>query len=216
MKQPCLLLFFLSGLSVQTVSATPMQESIVSQSATVIMLGTRCSGVALSRRVVIYAGHCGDEFHSVQIGTHQVELPVAYCRVHRESRILAGTDMGYCLLASPLSISPPRIGFLEGDQRADFFGAGSTLGGLGAIRRFAGTVSRVPGKRYLRAKIPAFGMCPGDSGGPVLVAGALVGLASSSHREHSCNFVETGEVNAYVTPIEEVLLWIAQDARMDE
>lgn len=214
----CLLLAVLAA----TATGIPAARAIVGDapaapaflaSAIVTVVGSRgnfCSGVAVSRQVVMTAAHClrpdanykivirdqGREprlADIVEIERHP-RFDAAAIRMHR-----ATADVALARLAEPLppSVAPARVG---APREPILAGARFTIVGIGVAREGAGRSGGVaraadlvatgrPGNLQIRLIDPAAassgrGACTGDSGGPVFEdqdgRAVVVGLISWS------------------------------------
>ena len=174
-----------------------------------VTMGDTCTGVVLTHQLVVYAGHCGVDFGST---TYQgTTIKFERCRAHPDPRVLNGNYFAYCLAKNGLPKIAATVATLSSSEDAEFWGYGTPLNRLGSLRQWAGKIEKRPGEKFLRASIPAFGMCGGDSGGPVFVNGRLVGIASSTRRNHICNFVATGPIEGYYTPAEGIASWLREE-----
>jgi Trypsin len=142
-----------------------------------------CSGVVIARRVVATAAHCA---HGMQVMTGSGSLRVI--GVSRSAllddgrRVSVSGDGAFLQLAAPLpsGVGPPPIGAGSGDS--------FTIAGYGTLDERAGgafgslhEATLVPaGARALidphRSGAIGASACFGDSGGPVMRGGMLVGV----------------------------------------
>ena len=117
----------------------------------VVLLDSGCTGVAVSRDVVLFAAHCGkptlawfgEEFHvdgAPQDGFSMVpkknaySVPLSGCRFLSDGKLAVGNDLGFCLLEEPLdprSVAPLAAGC---EREFAFEGSLVTLVGFGVAQ----------------------------------------------------------------------------------
>ena len=181
----------LAGISFAAVAiliAPPAKAVVMGTSsshggATVRLVGPYyCSGVVLSRRHVATAAHCANRAMRILGGGGSIGIAgvskSAVLDDHR--RVSVSGDAAILTLASPLSVSPATIGQSDSDR--------FTIAGYGTTNesnRFAfGTLheaSLVAASPLAlvdpnRSGAISASACFGDSGGPVMRGGVLVGI----------------------------------------
>lgn len=160
--------------------------------------GVQCSGVALTRRVVLTAGHCLTGIDpttiEVRVGADDA-APIARATVARGERYptAAGTaddypggvDLGALEVSTELPLTPMPIADLAGDPRGRAatvigFGRSSPFDPASNTRRLAVTLAVERAcSRFLQMGGADANACAGDSGGAVLIDGGLVALVSA-------------------------------------
>ena len=137
----------------------------------VVALGDACTGTLVAPDVVVYAAHCGTDFHEATLGRTRdsVTAPIVSCRAHPDAA-LGGRDIAFCRLGEPLAVTP--IGVLDPCDAPDILDAPVTIVGYGLdehgrsdVKRAASTelVCATPDGEWL---IGGDGRdaCVGDSG----------------------------------------------------
>jgi Trypsin len=159
----------------------------------------QCSGVVIARRAVATAAHCARHGARVITGSGSVRVVGASrsARLDDGRRAYASGDAVILQLAEPLpsSVGAAPIGRGDGDS--------FTIAGYGTTdERAGGAFGSLHEARLVRARGRALvdpnrssGMgasaCFGDSGGPVLRGGELVGVitrANYPHKRIACGF----------------------------
>jgi Trypsin len=158
----------------------------------------KCSGAVIDRSIVVTAAHCAG-LRTIIAGGHRVAVAAAaHGTVVTETglRVSAGGDAAFLRLRSPLPGSVGPIGIGPG-------GGGSlTIAGFGAvdeIHQGGGALheaSLVHAGRFLlvdprRSGPISASACFGDSGGPVVSGGQLVGVitrASYPRSPRACGY----------------------------
>src|SRR5262249_10341766 len=186
--------------------ATAPPDSIAH--AVVLIVGSRgnfCTGAALAKDLVLTAAHCvlpGADYKIVEYERGQPQLrDVARVTAHPNFNLQtllahrATADVALLKVAAPLaSVSPAALGATLTVVPGDSF----TVAGLGvAVRgdgKSGGTVRAAsliatgrPGNLQIRlvdaatmGESQGLGACTGDSGAPVFINGAIVGVVSWS------------------------------------
>jgi secreted trypsin-like serine protease len=232
----CLLLScFPAAAMVGGASAPP--DSIAK--AVVLIVGSRgnfCSGVALAPDLVLTAAHCvlpGADYKIVEYERGEPRLrDVARVTAHPNFNLQtllahrATADVALLKLAAPLaSVAPAALGRLSTVAPGDTF----LVAGLGvAVRgdgKSGGTVRAAtliatgkPGNLQIRLVDAAtmgqregLGACTGDSGAPVFMNGAIVGVVSWSTGPR--NSAGCGGLTG-VTPLALYRSWITDSAKL--
>src|ERR1043165_6098387 len=232
----CLLLScFPAAAMVGGASAPP--DSIAK--AVVLIVGSRgnfCSGVALAPDLVLTAAHCvlpGADYKIVEYERGEPRLrDVARVTAHPNFNLQtllahrATADVALLKLAAPLaSVAPAALGRLSTVAPGDTF----LVAGLGvAVRgdgKSGGTVRAAtliatgkPGNLQIRLVDAAtmgqregLGACTGDSGAPVFMNGAIVGVVSWSTGPR--NPAGGGRLTG-VTPLALYRSWITDSAKL--
>ncbi len=211
-------LTLLSLIIAATPAAAVVQGSASGLSAyTVRLIGSGyCTGVAIARRAVVTAAHCARGMRVVAGGRTIRIAGVSHSAVLDDGRrVRAAGDAAILKLAEPLpfGVSAAPIGAGGGDS---FTIAGygtadeSAGGGFGALRQ-ANLVAASRGALvdpFRQGEIGA-SACFGDSGGPVMRGGMLVGVitrAAYPNRRIACGNLTrwapvtvTGSARAAVT-----------------
>jgi hypothetical protein len=163
--------------------------------------------VIVTPELVLYAGHCGPDVGFVE-STGGVLIP-SRCEAHKDSHPGYEMDIAFCLVehaeSRRLDVGP----LPEGELVA--FGFGSPTGPR-VLRQFEVEFASFTTHGGFSSYTPAFGVCPGDSGGPLFdKQGRLVGLVSAALRGDDCNFVETvPRITYHVALTDKVLSWITK------
>jgi hypothetical protein len=141
-----------------------------------------CSGVAIGRRLVVTAGHCARRSMRVLAGGHSAGIgSISRSAVLDDGRRVSVTgDAAILTLTSALAVSAAPIGDGDGDS--------FTIAGYGTTdERWRGSFGALHEATLVRAEPRALvdpnrsgsisaSACFGDSGGPVMRGGMLVGI----------------------------------------
>lgn len=208
-------------------------------------LDNGCTGVLIAPDLVIYAGHCGARATTVSFGdeleivvdelagTARVVAPegarhvtLRDCRVHPDTTLGHGTDLGYCWLSEPAlaaeMLPPIALGCARAQVSA---GMPLTLVGFGVE---ASGLSSLGTKRSVVADVVSVGSefeigddehgtCSGDSGGPAFVSAvadnqrrewSLVGILSSGEQGSLCGV-------GYYTDLARMVPWLESETARD-
>lgn len=176
------------------VSETGFAENWPFAAALLVYGEPFCSASVLADRWVLTAAHCAEALRDYQQAGWQVAvgvgasavtamrlIPVAAVHIHADysSQTLAN-DVALLELASDAEVESaqlPEESLLTGAS-LDVAGWGITTGGPStALRWTTLTVGDLYGNRFL-AESPWSGVCVGDSGGPAVTDGVLVGVHS--------------------------------------
>lgn len=146
----------------------------------VVALGDECTGTLIHPEVVLYAGHCGDQFDSVVFGEDVSRparrVPVSHCEVFPNATIGRGNDFAFCRLSQPQQV--PFVSVLSGCEvdalrvglAADLVGFGLTERGERGKKRSVASQIRCltpHGEAFLSSDNGD--SCLGDSGGPMFI-----------------------------------------------
>jgi hypothetical protein len=171
-----------------------------------LQLDRGCGAVLLHPRVLVYPAHCRGPFE--QAGGRAIER----CQSYPDGSLF-GTDIAFCVLRGPadeLPIIAPALG-CEVEHVTE--GQDAWFAGQKQLRR--GVVLEVSDEISVAG--PGFGVCPGDSGGPLFVevpdgdqsALRVAGILSASSQE------ECAEAMAYFTPLWPFIAWIEAESGFD-
>ena len=187
-------------LTLAMLAAAPPANAIVMGTSsslggsTVRLVGPYyCSGVAISRRHVATAAHCANRGMRIMGGGGSAGIAgVSRSAVLDDGRRVSVTgDAAILTLTSPLSIGPVTIGQSDSD-RFTIAGYGTTNESnrmaLGALHEAslvaASPLALVDPNRSGSISASA---CFGDSGGPVMRGGVLVGIITRAARRRSAD-----------------------------
>ncbi len=185
-------------------AATPSQAIVMGSSSslgsyTVRLVGPYfCSGVAIASRYVVTAAHCANRRMRVMGGGGSVAIAgVSHSVVLDDGRrVSVSGDAAILKLAEPLSfVSAAPVGYGEGDSFT-IAGYGTTdesaRGAFGALHE--ASLVAAPGRQLVdprRSGALSASACFGDSGGPVMRGGTLVGVitrANYPNKRIACGF----------------------------
>jgi hypothetical protein len=168
----------------------------------VVWLKDSCTGVLVTERILLYAGHCGTEFKEALLGSKVLRIKSCTEHPNPEGGPGTGTDAAFCELETPVAIwasivyTEPVVG-----EIVTFIGFGS-----GARKATGGRVSRV-GLELSVDLDNGETLHNGDSGGPLLVKTGrtwkVVGIASSqpSKAATASRFTLLKRVQTWVTEV---------------
>lgn len=193
-----LLTIILTASAVSTAKAVVLGTSSSLGHYTVRLVGPYyCSGVAISQRYVVTASHCANRRMRVLGGGGSVGIAsVSRSAVLEDGRrVSAAGDAAILRLTAPISVGPAPIG----DGGGDTF----TIAGYGTTderaRAAFGTLHEaslvaMPDRQLVdpnRSGTLSASACFGDSGGPVMRGGMLVGVitrANHPRKSIACGF----------------------------
>ncbi len=184
-----------------------------SLAALVVWLDVQCSGVIAAPGLVLYAGHCSEDVHFVQLAGGEFVQPIR-CAINPDTRHGYATDVGYCLLDR--SVGETRLSVAEPVPGATVVGVGygRPLGIEDNAHVLHGTFLDSYKHGALRVAVSPSDFCWGDSGGPLFdVGGNLIGIASAAI--DGCNYVELGARIVYYTPALAVRSWLFQETGIE-
>jgi len=232
----CLLLSCLPAAAMVGGASTP-PDSIAK--AVVLIVGSRgnfCTGTALAADLVLTAAHCvlpGADYKIVEYERGEPQLrDVARVTAHPNFNLQtllahrATADVALLKLAAPLaSIAPAALGATAAVAPGDAFlvaGLGVAVRGDGksggTVRGASLVATGKPGNLQIRLVDAAtmgekegLGACTGDSGAPVFINGAIVGVVSWSTGPR--NSAGCGGLTG-VTPLALYREWIKNSAKL--
>jgi secreted trypsin-like serine protease len=217
--------------------ATAPPDSIAR--AVVLVVGSRgnfCTGAALAPDLVLTAAHCvlpGADYKIVEYERGQPQLrDVKSVKAHPGFNLQsllahrATADVALLKLAAPLaSVTPARLGSTPNVAPGDTFavaGLGVAVRGEGksggTVRAASLVATGRPGNLQIRLVDAAtlgekegLGACTGDSGAPVFMNGAIIGVVSWSTGPR--NSAGCGGLTG-VTPLALYRSWITDSAKL--
>jgi len=207
--------------------------------AVVLVVGSRgnfCTGAALAPDLVLTAAHCvlpGADYKIVEYERGQPQLrDVKSVKAHPGFNLQsllahrATADVALLKLAAPLaSVTPARLGSTPSVAPGDTFvvaGLGVAVRGEGksggTVRAASLVATGRPGNLQIRLVDAAtlgekegLGACTGDSGAPVFMNGAIIGVVSWSTGPR--NSAGCGGLTG-VTPLALYRSWITDSAKL--
>ncbi|MBN1138656.1 MAG: trypsin-like serine protease [Anaerolineae bacterium] len=209
-----------------------------------VWLESGCGATLVHPRLLVYAGHCGEEHERAWLGSAlDVEMdpdsgivalrePSRYrhvdikrCRVYPDSAIGRGNDFAYCELTEPLrdvAAIPPSVGCERASVQP---GTEVTILGFG----FASLEDDTPGiKRVARTEVVRMGReivigdmeigtCRGDSSGPAFIDVSEPGASEPDWR--MLGLLSSGIVGecgvGWYTDISKMVTWLESDSGYD-
>jgi len=200
-------------------SPVPLVEASSTELGFVASFPGHCSASVLAPDLVVFAAHCGARFEIVMAGEDAAHaLKLGNCFEPDDWALSNGRDMAFCTLqrGQAFETGPPlataaELARLKVGATVEIVGYGvrhdTIRSGVWRRHSAVGRIARVGTTITLETE--GQGICPGDSGGPVLamVDGKrlLVGIVSARRREQpNCSPGTT-----YVVRSDRMLEWIA-------
>lgn len=200
---------------------------------TTVAMGKVCTGTLVHPELVVYAGHCGDNFQEVGFGESASDerrtASVEFCQIHPQTGEEFGRDFAFCKLSTPVTdipIVPILMGcevdaVLQDGKPVTVVGFGKADNGASGIKREVVTTHNDIRGDEAHLGGDGLGPCEGDSGGPIYVQltdeDALAAVADNSWRVYGVlsYYIDECGIGAYASMMHVGIEWLESSSGLD-